>query len=522
MIYFIALLSGIVTALPQIMPSVSWIAWVSVAPFIYALYKYGAKYRHGLVFGIGYYGLLYHWIFFMYPMESFGMNGIQSVLVIAIAWIALTAMQSAELAAVALAFKYIGRNNRFIACLSLVVSWCLIEWIQTIGWIGVPWGRIALTQTDSIFMIQSASVFGSYGVSFIVLTVNALIALSAFYAQKNKKNAAAFGALAVFLCNLIFGMVSIVLQHDKGEAVAVYAVQGNISAWEKWDMNSLDKNVGRYIDLSYECADGEDGIILWPESVVNVTLMKNPSVAQRISDLAADTGCVVVVGTFDDEGDYGYSDYKLYNALIAFYPDGSISYENYYKRRPVPFGEFLPMKDLINAILPLFTEMNLADSDISPGTQATVFDTEYGRAGSLICFDSIYETLTRDSVKNGAELILLSTNDSWYKNSGALYHHNSHAQLRAVESGRYIVRAASTGITSVISPSGEIIDRVDTGTEGVLKSEIYKRNNVTPYVATGNAVIVFFWILIFAGAALRLIENFLLSGNKSKMTSKKQ
>ncbi len=516
MIYLIALLSGIVTALPQVVPSIGCIAWVSVAPFIYALYKYGAKYRYGLVFGIGYYGLLYHWLFYMYPLESFGMNGIQSVFVIMIAWIALTAMQGAELALAVLAFKYIGKNNRFIACFSLVVSWCLVEWIQTVGWIGVPWGRIALTQTDIIPVIQSASVFGSYGISFIVLSVNALLALSVIYTQKNKKNAAALGALAVFLTNLIFGMVSVVLQNDKGEAVTVYAVQGNISAWEKWDMDSLDRNIGRYIDLSYECADGGEGIILWPESVANITLLKNPSVASRISELSVETGCVVVVGTFDDEGDYGESDYRLYNALIAFYPDGSISQDQYYKRRPVPFGEFLPMKDIINAILPLFTEMNLADSDITPGTDSTVFDTEYGRAGSLICFDSIYETLTRDTVKNGAEFILLSTNDSWYKNSGALYQHNAHAIMRAVESGRYIVRAASTGISSVISPSGEVIDSIEPGISGVLKSEVYIRDGLTPYMATGNGIIVFFWALVFAGVSFRLLEKFGFLGNKSK------
>lgn len=96
------------------------------------------------------------------------------------------------------------------------------------------------------------------------------------------------------------------------------------------------------------------------------------------------------------------------------------------------------MPGLIKAVLPFLAEMNMFSDALVPGTSSELFETEHGKIGGLVCFDSIYETLTLSSVRDGANLMILSTNDSWYRDSAAVYQHNGHAVLRAVESGQML------------------------------------------------------------------------------------
>jgi apolipoprotein N-acyltransferase len=130
----------------------------------------------------------------------------------------------------------------------------------------------------------------------------------------------------------------------------------------------------------------------------------------------------------------------------------------------------------------------LVQVNILAGDDAAVHQSEMGGIGSLICFDSIYETLALDSVRHGAQLLTVSTNDSWFFDSAAARMHNAQAQLRAVETGRWIVRAASTGISSIIAPDGTIVARQDALTEGVLYGEVEMRSQNTLYSALGNVV----------------------------------
>ena len=128
-----------------------------------------------------------------------------------------------------------------------------------------------------------------------------------------------------------------------------------------------------------------------------------------------------------------------------------------------------------------------------------------GKIGGLICFDSIYETLTLDSVREGAQLLALATNDSWYQDSAAVYQHNRHAVLRAVESGRYIVRAANTGISSIIRPTGEITASLAPLKAGVVTGDVYFRSDRTVYSIVGNVIVLFCgaWLLCGAAGAIR-------------------
>ena len=140
----------------------------------------------------------------------------------------------------------------------------------------------------------------------------------------------------------------------------------------------------------------------------------------------------------------------------------------------------------------------MLSSDLTAGKDSALFETEWGKIGSLICFDSIYEQLTVDSVRDGAELMVISSNDSWFFDSAAVYQHQSQAQLRAIESGRYILRSANTGIPTIISPKGELLSWIDPLVDGYAVSEVATVSKNTLYTVVGN-LLVYLSIAFCAG-----------------------
>ena len=137
-------------------------------------------------------------------------------------------------------------------------------------------------------------------------------------------------------------------------------------------------------------------------------------------------------------------------------------------------------------LIPPLAELSALDSDLTPGVDSALFELPEGKLGSLICFDSIYEQLTLDSVRDGANLMLISSNDSWFYDSAAVYQHQAQAQLRAIESGRYVVRAANTGISTVISDEGALLAWIDPLTTGYRVADVQMRTRPTPYSVVGN------------------------------------
>ena len=238
-----------------------------------------------------------------------------------------------------------------------------------------------------------------------------------------------------------------------------------------------------YRDLTVRAvADGAE-LVVWPETTFPYALNTDPSSMRFISNLAKNVGVPLIVGALyeDEEGLYS-------NVLYFIEPDGSIREETYSKRHLVPFGEYVPMRPFFEAIFPPLTEMTTFD-DLIQGEEPVVVDMPWGKMGSLICFDSIYELLTLDSVRAGAELLVLASNDSWFYDSAGVYMHQAQAQLRAVESGRYVARAAGTGISSVIDERGRICAWLDPLTKGYAVQKVELHTATTLYTVVGNLLV---------------------------------
>jgi len=225
---------------------------------------------------------------------------------------------------------------------------------------------------------------------------------------------------------------------------------------------------------------------VWPETAIPYEISQSDYLISYISDLAKRAHATILVGAF-----YENDDGVLENVIYQVKPDGEISDTRYSKQHLVPFGEYVPMRELIMAVIPPLADVGMLSDDLGEGTSSSVHETDIGKVGSLICFDSIYEPLARQSAEDGAELLCISTNDSWFGSGSAVYEHNRHSVLRAVETGRYVVRSANTGISSIISPTGEVLDYLEPLERGNVTADIQMIEETTLYDKVGNIIVLF-------------------------------
>lgn len=501
--------SGILLALSVMFSALGGLSWFAAVPFSLVLFlsleremSCKARMFELAVFFGAYFLTMYHWVFAMYPMEFLGITPVAAAVVVVVAWLGLPLLQVIPAVCLFLLWKPLASIpfvKKYKLCLPFLAGalWVLLEWVSTLTWLGVPWSRLALGQVNMLAVVQTASLFGSYFITFLIVSVNFLLGYAVFY----RKRAVLAIPIALFAVNLIVGGVMLAgIEAEQGEPVKIATIQGNASSKEKWDPDSFLDMLERHRRLTAEACEAGAEMVVWSESTIPDVLTGMPATQSYIGQSAIDGNCLLLVGAFDlDESG------KQYNATFLFDREGKIAPDRYYKRRLVPFGEYIPMRALIEVVIPPLADLNALGEDLSPGKESNLIDTEYGKIGAIICFDSIYEELARVSVKDGAELIVLPTNDSWFLDSVALSMHNSHAVLRAIENRRYVVRSANTGISSVIAPTGEVIARLGAKRTGYICEDVYMRSDLTLYTRTGNVFVLVcgvYTLLMLGGYAI--------------------
>lgn len=502
-VFFLYALCGCLTALPMVFPMLWFLSWLAPAPVFAVAFFAPVPAKHplrrawskGLSFFYCYGLIVFYWFIELYPLDFAGLDKWGALAVILVAWFGLPLLQGIFSAFLFLCLHLLRekctrsrfRSTPILLPLCAAGLWILFEWIQTLTWAGVPWGKLALTQCGWLSLVQSASLLGSYAVSFLIILTASLLSFVLYYLKNaTPKRTAAFtaAALCVFGSNAVYGALRCALYQPEGEQITVAAVQGNISSSEKWD-EKTNSTLDVHKKLTLEAAaDGAD-LILWPETALPYVYSTGGKLDVYLTDLAKEADIPIFAGFFIQD-----KERRLYNVIGQADPDTGMGDTFYKKRRLVPFGEFVPMRELVMFLIPPLSQLSALDNDVTPGDNPELFETAYGKIGSVICFDSIYETLILDSVRAGANLICISTNDSWFGDSAAVYEHNSHAKLRAIETGRYVVRAANTGISSIITPTGKVTESLPPLAEGYILDDVYMICNHTPYTILGNILVL--------------------------------
>lgn len=250
----------------------------------------------------------------------------------------------------------------------------------------------------------------------------------------------------------------------------------------------------RYIGLSRQAIAGGAQLVLWPEASIPFYFDLDAESAVPVRRLAAESRVPFVVGTDALERGTSNTSDRYYNTAVLVGVDGQTR-ASYRKIRLVPFGEYVPFKNLLFFVGPLVE----AVSDFTPGDDLTVFESEGTRFSVAICYESIYAGMAQAFVTRGSELLTTITNDAWFGTSSAAYQHFEQGTLRAVEQGRYLVRAANTGISGAVDPYGRLLARTPLFEPAALIVDARLLTGRTIYHATGDVVA---WISLAAAAAV--------------------
>ena len=417
-------------------------------------------------------------------------------------------------AASAVMFKIAVRYApQFLAPVAGAAAFTVCEWLKSIGIVGIPFAQIGYTQTGSPLGLFAAYI-GCYGVTFVVMLIGASIA-QAITRRRAGALAAVVGVLtaAWVVCYAVWPA-----RHPTHPAMRVAAIQGNVP--QSLKATSVQLSVDRYVDLTKRAAPLHAQLIVWPETVILTELnfttaywdMRALAPEQRsdleqrqrlgaqlhrqFSQLARSLQTEIVVGSQDLH--LGSEGLKEYNALFTFASDGTLI-NVYDKRQLVPFAESLPAPAIMSwlpyaSLIGRFGHGHL-DAVVPAGRM---------KFAPLICWESAFADLVHEQIQNGAQFLVIPTDDAWFGPSSGTYQHAQIAQMRAIESGEWVIQAASTGISGIIAPDGTWIEHtaldrqaIVAGTIGFPPGSLFARIGPNPVM---YALVAIYMLIVGLGA----------------------
>lgn len=394
------------------------------------------------------------------------------------------------------------RIFRWSPVLAASIIWVAVEYFRSnAGFLALPWPNLGNAQYRYLSVIQVASFTGIYGVSFLVVMVNAATSelLRRFAIDRKVIDRGNFPgvlkpaavALLCLVSALSYGRY-VTSRNGGPEKVTVAVIQGNIPQNQKWDPKHRAEILSKHLRLSEAaCENGGVSLIAWPETAVPGSLPADPVLSRAYSELSAKTGAHFLVGSAQVpkmrmRGGRVRIE-KMYNCTFLFSPDGKIS-EPYRKIRLLPFGEYLPYRGR----LPWPSGIDKAlETDFSPGIAHKVFSLYGVPFCTPVCWESNFPELFRGFVKNGARFAVNLTNEAWFGETAAPYQFLAMNVFRAVENRIPVVRSANTGVSCFIDPRGEIYGKVESDgkdifVEGFSVQAVELRNETTFYTRHGD------------------------------------
>ncbi len=504
----ICILAGAVGALPYFIEQLFICTFISLFLLFYVAIIQRKAHKNVfmpfLCYYIGFYIPLYSFLAELYPYDRFGFSGEQAIFVLICSCLLIPLAHASVGALIMLFSKLLPQNAwSIIGYAALTV---IGEWILTLGTLAFPWGGIAVSMTGFLPFLQTASLFGKYFITFITA---ASCCAFAFALYEKVKIFALIGAITI-TANALVGTVMWFIPGPTSEPIDTVILQGNVLSNEKWVDGNTQLIFERYVSMSEEAAKGGAKLIILPESAMPQIFIENGGIHNALAGITKEYQCTIVLGA------RYYDEIDEYNSCLAILPDGTIS-ERYDKRHLVPFGEFIPFADTLGRLLPFVGEFNESSSEFTEGKEPVVIKTEFGDIAPLVCFDSIFPNFSREGVNNGASMIAVVTNDSWFYDSVGVYTHLRHSQIRAIENGRFVLRAANTGISALIDEQGKIISQSEPLVEDTVECHSYAINNKTLYTSIGDIVVY----LCFALISVFIIHNVFRRSNGKDSTSQK-
>ena len=506
----LCLLAGALGALPYYVEELFIFTFISFFAIFYIAIKQRNEYESFFApffwYFIGFYSPLYLFLAEMYPYSRFGFSEDQAVFILVCSCIAIPLLHASVSASVLLLARFFKSSKLDI--IGYAALFVINEWVLSLGMLAFPWSGVSVSLTGFLPYLQTASLFGKYFITFI--TVAACFGLARAVIEK-KRFFAIIGTTLIF-ANLILGTALWFIPYEKSSPINASALQGNVLSNEKWDSENKGSIFDIYVGMTEEAAKSGSKIIVLPETAIPTAFVPNGIIHKELANIAKEYEVTIISGV------HYYGDKSKYNAVIAILPDGTLS-DRYDKRHLVPFGEFIPFADFIGEMLPFVGEFNEGTSDLTEGKEPIVIETEFGGVAPLVCFDSIFPEFAREAVGNGAEMIAVVTNDSWFNDSVGIYTHLRHAQIRAIENRRYVMRAANTGVSAFIDERGRVITYTEPLTKDIAECEIFAIESTTLYTKIGDVFLYVSFIIIICFAIYSIFDKLRRISNGNYSTS---
>lgn len=379
--------------------------------------------------------------------------------------------------------------------------WVVLEWLKGCGPFGNPAGALGYSQTPNLLALQVASLAGVYGITLVCVLSNVLLyrLLMRFFKQwpQPKKP---WGTTTIrFNATLLFGLWACVALYGgyrlwspvlKTDPIRVAVIQGNHPQSDKFDPLFWAQIRLDYLRLTEQVAINKPNWVFWPETITPSFNLEKPNFLRMLTTLCRDGNTKVVFGT-------PVRDNQVFYNGVAVAGSRGVLPEVYRKNRLMPFGEYIPFRPL----LPQWVQAQLPPQDFSPATTLACLPLDDYRLGVGVCLESIYPDFYRTLAKDHADVLAVLVNNAWFFESSAAYEHKQLSVVRAVETNRYLIQAANTGISVVVHPRGRILREAQLDTRAILFATVYAAQPTTPYVLLGD------WIVWLCMAALVLFQK---------------
>lgn len=503
---FLASISGLmlIAAFPP--AGFGFLAWVAFVPLMFALD--GANGRQGFFLGFA-----FGFVFFLgtvyWVVHSMYYYGGVPVWTSALIMLSLVLYLSVYPGLFGLFFS---RLKGFDKVLQMIIGgffWVAFEYMRGYLFTGFPWVLLGYSQAGYTPLIQIADTTGVWGISFIIVAVNAAVFFSAGYLlRKDMSQPVGPGVVALALLSsvLLYGVIRI-NQVDSDifywQKLKVGVAQGSIDQGLKWDGAFQDKTLEIYRDLTLQAAKDGARLIVWPETAIPFYFDAEKVKKGIVGDAARETGTYILTGSPSYNYNLRARTVDYFNSAYLLSPAGDVL-GKYDKMHLVPFGEYVPLR----SFLPFIKKLTAGVGDFSAGAGPIPIGFDNLGVGTLVCFESIFPDIAAGMARNGAALLVNITNDAWFGRTSAPYQHFEMSVLRAVENKTYLVRSANTGISAVIDPAGRVRKRTVLFEKAVFTEDVgLRKGPLTFYSRYGD---------VFAYGCMVISGIFIISNARNR------
>jgi apolipoprotein N-acyltransferase len=468
-------------------------AWIALTPLVVALARPRQASdppltgRRALTLGL-LSGGVYFWGTLYWLVETMTTFGGLMPIVAALAALVLVAYLSLFPAAYAFVHARLSRAFGNAAVLAVAPVWVASELGRQYIWDGFPWALLGYSQVTVLPVAQLASITGVYGLSFLLALTGSAAAYVVVERTRRRWIVAAVILVIVAGCS-VWGQLRLNREAlmSAGQPVRVAVVQANIPQEEKWDPSMVDRISDRYVAMTRQALASGATFIIWPESSTPFYFEHDLLRGATIRRLAVEGKATLLIGSDQIEPvraeGRATPAQRLYNAAFLVRPDGRVG-AVYRKMHLVPFGEYVPAQRLLFFVGPLIESVSAFD----PGTDPVMLPVGGHLVSTAICYEVIFASLIRQFVVQGSEMLTTITNDAWYGRSSAAYQHWEQASMRAIEGGRYLARAANTGISGFVDPYGRVLQKTDLFSQAMLVADLRFIQARTIYSRIGDSV----------------------------------